>query len=362
MTLTIVFFIVGLVLLIIGAELLVRGAVWLAALMGISPVVIGLTVVAFGTSAPEMAVSAISAWTGNADIALGNVVGSNIFNILCILGLSAMVTPLIVNRQLVRVDVPLMLGISIAIYLLMLRGVLYRWECTLMFLGLCAYSYLQLKLGRAEPDPELEELAQQRVRPTAWRILLNVAFLLVGLGLLVAGSRMMVDSAVEVATYLGVSQTVIGLTIIAGGTSLPEVVTSLVAAIRGQRDIAVGNVVGSNVFNLLGVMGLAGMVSPQELVVPPSMINFDFPLMLAATAMCLPIFFTGGKIKRWEGALLFAYFIAYNTFLILRATEHDLLPRFNMVMIYFAAPLTLLALGTSVWYAINSKSQPSQTE
>jgi len=338
----ILLFIVGLIFLLLGAEFLVRGASRLAALMGISPLVIGLTVVAFGTSAPELAVSVKSAIAGQPGVALGNVVGSNIFNILFILGASAIVIPLVVSRQLIRFDVPLMVVLSCVVTLLCLNGTLSRLEGGLLVVGLMVYLVVLIRAGRVPEAGEGGDLPAQQGRAAIW--LRNGLYAIGGLVLLVLGSRWLVDSTVAFARHLGVSEVIVGLTIVAAGTSLPEVVTSIMAALRGERDIAVGNVVGSNIFNLMGVLGLAAVFSPEGMPVADSFARFDLPIMTAVAFACMPIFVTGGVISRREGFVLLAYYIAYTTYLILTATSHDALPAFNAAMLYFVLPLTLLTM------------------
>lgn len=264
----------GLAVLIAGAEMLVRGASRLAAAVGISPLVIGLTVVAFGTSSPEMAVSVQSALSGQAgaNIAMGNVIGSNIFNVLLILGLSAAIAPLIVAQQLVRLDVPIMIGVSVLVLLLALDGAIGRLDGLLLFAGVIAYTAFAIYQGRRESKVVEAEYAQEfSAKPRgAGQVLLNIAFVVVGLGLLVLGSNWFVDAAIAIARVLGVSELVIGLTIVAAGTSMPEVATSVMASLKGERDIAVGNVVGSNLFNLLAVLGLSALVAPAGVEVAPA--------------------------------------------------------------------------------------------
>lgn len=338
---------IGLILLTLGAEALVRGAARLATMLGISPLVVGLTVVAFGTSAPELAVSTQAAWVGNGGIAVGNIVGSNIFNVLFILGLAALVAPLVVNQQLVRLDVPLVIAASVLLLLFALDGVISRLEGGVLFAGIVAYTaYLLRQSRRQRPPqspPEVDELSQ--VRATGWRVWLsNLLFIGVGLLLLVLGARWLVDAAVEIARALGVSDLIIGLTIIAAGTSLPEAATSIMATLRGERDIAVGNIVGSNLFNILAVMGIAALVAPTPIEVPVPALVFDLPVMLAVAVAALPIFFTGQRISRGEGALFFGYYLAYTAYLVLQATGHAALATFEDAMLYFALPLTAIAL------------------
>jgi cation:H+ antiporter len=344
---TILLFVLGLAFLILGAEFLIRGASKIAAALGISPLIIGLTVVALGTSAPELAISINSAFTGQADIALGNVLGSNIFNILVILGLSALIIPLSVSKQLIRFDVPLMIGLSFAVLLLSLDQLLGRIDGFLLTSGLIIYivGLISYSLRRASYDKSIREDSEMESDSNGdlnW--VLNIFFVLAGLGLLILGSRWFVNSAVSFASYMGVSELIIGLTIVAAGTSMPEVVTSIIAAIRGQRDIAVGNAVGSNVFNILGVLGITSLVAPAGIPVSEAIIGFDIPLVIAVAIACLPIFFTAGTISRWEGALFLGYYIAYTFYLFFNATQHDLLPIFNNVMLYFIIPLTVITI------------------
>lgn len=340
-------FVAGLVFLIVGAEALVRGASRLAAALGITPLVVGLTVVALGTSSPELAVSTKAALSGQASIGLGNVVGSNIFNVLFILGLSALVAPLVVAQQLVRLDVPLMIVLSSIVLLLSLDGVLGRADGGFLVAGLAVYVWFLVRESRRERVEVTEEYAREFAVGSSRKIgaAVDVGLVVGGLALLVLGSRWLVDSASAFAMHLGVSELVVGLTIVAAGTSLPEVVTSIVAALRGERDIAVGNVVGSNIFNIMAVLGVASVVAPQGIDVSPAVVGFDIPVMIAVAVACLPIFFTGGAISRWEGALLLAYYAAYTLYVVLAASEHDALPRFSGIMLCFVIPLTAVTLA-----------------
>lgn len=343
----------GLVLLVLGAEWLVKGAARLAAGFGVAPLVIGLTVVAFGTSAPELAVSVSAAYSDSADIALGNVVGSNICNILLILGLSALIAPLVVHRQLVILDVPLMVGISVLVLLLGLDGAIGRIDGIVLFAGLLAYVFFlmrQSKKGGGAVAGELDEVLEEAAAPSSTAT--NGLLIVLGLLALVGGSKLFVGGAVTIAKLLGLSELVIGLTVIAVGTSLPEIATSVMAVARGQRDIAVGNAVGSNLFNLLSVLGIASMVAPHGITVPVAALHFDLPVMIAVAAACLPVFFSGHRIDRWEGGLFFGYYLLYTGYLVLHSTQHELLGPFSQTMSWFVLPLTavtLLAVGLNAW-------------
>ncbi|MGE5153600.1 MAG: calcium/sodium antiporter [Bdellovibrio bacteriovorus] len=334
----------GLVLLTAGAESLVRGASGIAARLGIPPLIVGLTVVAFGTSAPELAVSVAAAWSGQGDIALGNVVGSNIFNVLLILGISALIVPLAISSQLIRVDVPLMIGASILTLLFALDGRIGRIDGALLFTGLLFYIGFQIRQGMRERRAGTQGAGDDSSLPPAGPGWLDPVLVLGGLLVLVLGSRLLVTSAVSIAQALGVSELVIGLTIVAAGTSLPEVATSVIASLRGERDIAVGNVVGSNVFNLLGVLGLSSLVSPSGIGVAHQALQFDLPVMLAVAVACLPIFVTGREIARWEGGLFFAYYIAYTVYVVMAAMQHAALGAYAGAMLWFVLPLTAVTL------------------
>ena len=346
--LTLVLFIAGIVLLITGAELLVRGASRLAVAIGITPLVIGLTVVAFGTGSPELAVAVQASMSGQTDITVGNVVGSNIFNVLFILGISAVVAPLIVSQQLVRLDVPLMIIVSLAMLVMALDGEYTRLDGALLFAGGIGYTWLLIRISRRETakvHSEYEKAYGAPPSPDVGRWPMHVLLIIIGLALLIVGSDWLVGGAIEIARGLGVSPLIISLTIIAAGTSLPEVATSIVAGLRGERDIAVGNVVGSNLFNILVVLGASAMISPMPIHVPLPAVNFDIPVMLAAAMLCLPIFFVRYRIGRWEGALFLSYYVFYTLYLILKSSEHDALPEFSYVMVWFVLPFTILTIA-----------------
>ncbi|MFG0306741.1 MAG: calcium/sodium antiporter [Phycisphaerales bacterium JB040] len=340
---------VGLAVLVFAAELFVRGASSLASRLGVSALIVGLTVVAFGTSAPELAVSLSAVADNKPDLAVGNVVGSNIFNVLFILGLTALISPLVVHQKLVRVDVPLMIAASGILWLMCLDGRLGRAEGAALFAGIIGYSVLAVVLARRESAAVRAEYAEaDRATPTqpVWRL---VALLLGGLIGIVLGARWLVQGATGIATALGVSDLVIGLTIVAAGTSLPEVATSVVAALRGHRDIAVGNVVGSNIFNILCILGATGLLAPGGLPVPDGLLAFDLPVMFAVCVACLPVFAAGHDISRYEGAMLLLGYLAYTGYLVLDSTGHDHLTDIPAVTLWIALPLAAIGVvGASV--------------
>ncbi len=350
-------------MLTFGADFFVKGASKLAIKFGISPLVVGLTIVAAGTSAPELTVSVMSSLKGQADLAIGNVVGSNIFNVLFILGISALITPLTVSRQLIRIDVPIMILVSVLLLLFSLNGFLSFWECLAFMVGFCVYTVWIIRESRKESSKKSstegdEFEAEYGVKPED-TLPKSLVFLALGLVGLVVGSKFFVDGAIEIARIWGLSEVVIGLTIVAAGTSMPEVATSVVAAIRGEKDIAVGNVVGSNIFNILAVLGMSGIVNLKGLPVAESFTNFDTPFMVAVAFACLPIFFTKFVVERWEGFLFLFYYSCYTLFLVFKATQHDLLQPFSEAFYFFILPLSVLGVGLSTWKAMKSTKMVS---
>ena len=346
-------FVAGLAALVVGADTLVRGASKLALSFGLSPLVVGLTIVAFGTSAPEMAVSVDAVLGGQNDIAVGNVVGSNIFNVLFILGASALIVPLVVHIQLIRQEVPIMLGSSLLLVAFCLDGFVFLWEGIALLLALFAYTGFLVVQSRRQTAAEVKEYDKEihPSAPGAWdsSVWVQLALVIGGLALLVIGADWLVNAAVAFARAFGVSDLVIGLTIVAAGTSMPEVATSIAAALKGERDIAVGNVIGSNTFNVLGVVGLSGVAAGTSgLAIDPSVLRFDLWVMLAVSFACLPMFITGQEIGRWKGALFLFYYAAYVTYLILAAQQHRVIDIYSAAIIGFFIPLTIITLVV-VW-------------
>lgn len=340
--LVLAYLVAGLILLFVGAEALVRGASRLALGLGVKPLIVGLTIVALGTSSPETAISLQAALSGRGDMAVGNALGSNIANILLVLGLCAMIAPLHVSRQLIRLDVPVLLGTGALTYLLARNGQLGRAEGVVLLLGLVVYTaFLVVAAWREnhtarEPSDASSAKAPRRVR--------QLLLILIGLGLLIGGSKLLIEGAAELARAFGLSELVIGLTVVAVGTSLPELATSALAVWRGERDIAVGNAIGSCVYNLTLVLGSAALASPAGLSISPNALAFDFPVMLAVFAACLPIFFSGYRINRWEGLLFFAYYLAYCLYLVLFAVGLGALDLFRHAMTWYVLPLTAVTL------------------
>ena len=302
---------VGFAALLVGAELLVRGSSRIAAGLGVPPVVIGLTLVAYGTSAPEFAVSCAASLSGAGEIALGNVTGSNIANIGLILGLAALIRPLEVESTLVRREAPLLVLISVGVPLLFLGGMLERWAGVLLFAGGVGFTWWSMAAARSGADRP----AKQRLGASDW--LANLFFAGAGIAGLYLGGGWLTSGAVELAGRLGVGERLIGLTVVAVGTSLPELVTSLVAAVRGESDIAVGNIVGSNIFNLLFVLGGAAALAPFPVPVRWPGVWPDFIVALAFAALLWPFARSKRRLERWEGGVLLALYAAFVAFAVL---------------------------------------------
>lgn len=299
----------GLVALYFGAEWLVRGGASLAVRLGVTPLLVGLTVVAYGTSTPELIVSTMAAAKNQGDIAIGNAVGSNIFNIGVILGLTALICPMRVQLQLLKLDTPVMLGVALLFLAFFLDGNIQLWEA-LVFLGLIlVYTVVNIRVARREASAEVQkEFDSSMPRPlgSAWK---DLGFIVAGLSVLVLGSRLFVSGAVDLARMLEISDAVIGLTIVAAGTSLPELASSLMAAWRKQPDIAIGNVVGSNIYNILGILGVSGVVARP--LAGPGVGLIDTLFMISISIVLVAIAWTGFKLRRWEGALLLGVYGGY---------------------------------------------------
>lgn len=337
MFLAIILFLVGLVALLVGAKLFVLGAAQLALTLKISSLVVGLTIVSFGTSAPELGVSIAGAWKEKSNLIVGNIVGSNIFNILLVLGFCAIVTPLIVRKQLIWWDVPFMILSTLLFWLLVDNGQLGRIDGGILFAGMVVYFVFAFVFLKKQPPEEKHGVAHHPI----W---LQLVWIVIGLILLVVGSELLIINASKIALYLGISELLIGLTIVAVGTSLPELATSFIAALKKENDLAVGNVVGSNIFNLLGVMGITGLISPKPIMVPPKAVLFDMPVLVGISIASFPIFLTGHRISRWEGCIFLFYYFLYVLFLVLKAEYVYYLSYFTTAFFFFILPLTVLTI------------------
>ena len=354
----------GLVILVGGGELLVRGASSLAARWGLSPLVVGLTVVAVGTSAPEFAVTVQSVLRDQTDLAVGNVVGSNIVNVLLILGVAALILPLAVKEQLVRVDVPVMIVLSAGLLVFALDGTISPANALVLFALWLTHTIVIIVLSRRETvrarpgsrtaEPA-DETPEDRTTPPASPgpgVAMSAVLIAVGVALLVAGADILVTGSVNIATSLGLSGLVIGLTVVAVGTSLPELVTSLVAAVRGERDIAIGNVVGSCIANIGLVLAVPALFADGGIPVAAAAIALDIPLMVATAIVLVPIIFTGFTVERWEGGLFIALYAAYLAFLVLDATGHEALSGYTSTMMLFVLPLVVAGLIATLLYEV----------
>lgn len=340
----------GLVLLVVGGELLIRGATAIALTAGVSSLVIGLTVVAFGTSMPEMVVSIEASIAGSPEITLGNVVGSNIFNIFFVLGVCGIIAPLSVSAQVLRLDIPVMVGGAAAIYLFALNGALQRWQAVVLLGCLIAYTLFIIHKSRSETRRVKAEFAaaleSTQGRAKQIPLWLSIVFVIGGLLTLVLGARLLVTGAVALARTFGVADAVIGLTVVAAGTSLPEVAASAVATYRGERDIAIGNIVGSNTFNLLGILGVVPLIS-GNLPVSEQLRLVDLPWMLAASASCIPFLAIGLKFGWVEGLMFLLAYFAYLTLLVLASTGNPAHSVVEKIVFSIVLPL-LLSLGVLV--------------
>ncbi|MCK5717399.1 MAG: calcium/sodium antiporter [Thiomargarita sp.] len=340
---TLVFFAFGFVLLTVGADKLVDGSAALAEHLGISRLVVGLTIVAFGTSAPELAVNLQAAFLDKPDLALGNVVGSNILNILLVLGVAAIIIPLSVHKRVIKLEIPIMIAVSFLLFFLAFDGMLTHVDGIILTCGIVFYTLFTIKGSREEQNANKEG--------GNFHLYKQIGLILVGLVLLVLGSKWLVDGAIMIAHYYGISELIIGLTIVSIGTSLPELATVIIGSMKGEKDLVIGNVVGSNLFNILLVLGITSMISPLE--VPAMAITFDIPIMIAVAMLCLPILFTDYLIDRWEGGLFVAYYVAYTLFLFFTATEHAWLSGYTDIMMWFVLPFTVFTLIVSVlWQAV----------
>jgi cation:H+ antiporter len=311
----------GLVALIVGADALVRAGSGLASWLGIRPMMIGLTVVSLGTSVPELAVGIDAAVSGNPGLAVGNIVGTNLVNILLILGLSAVLVPIALDRATLRFDLPAMVAAAFLLGVLSIDGTLTRLDGIVLLLAGVAYTAGLVGLSRRETADPAEgpaaTVAGAADRPRPMR---HVMVLVVAIVVVVIGAELLVDGAVSSARSLGVSDAIIGLTIVAVGTSAPELVTTVVSTVRGNRDLAIGNLVGSSIYNIGAVLGLTVLVAPHGVPVPDEVLAADLGLLVLVTVAAVPVFVTAARISRVEGGLFVASYVGYMTWLLLTRT------------------------------------------
>lgn len=336
--------VVGICLLFGGGELFVQGSIALATILGIPQLVIGLTVVSLGTSAPELFVSLGSLLQGSDDLAVSNVVGSNIFNILVVLGSSAIILPLKVESRLIRRDVPILLAVSSAVWGMASTGEVTWQAGSALLIALLINTAWEVRTIKEESKPNPNSVTETN-RSHSYKLLNALIKLLLGIALLSFGSNLLVHGASNIAIYLGVSEVLIGLTIVSAGTSMPELITSLVATIRGRIDLAIGNVVGSSLLNQLLVLGSCAILSgPKGLKVEEILIQKDMPIMVLSTLACLPIFWTKGKISRMEGLSLLGAYILYLIDKILPYTYPSIHQIYRSIIIFLILPISLIII------------------
>ena len=317
-------FLAGLGALIVGAEVMVRGSARAASRLGISPIVVGLTVVSIGTSMPELAVGVVAASEGSGALAVGNIAGTNVVNMLFVLGLSALILPLAIEMRTLRFELPVMAGAAILLWVLAANGVLSRIDGLILVIGAIAYTFAVILASRRERQEAVAEFAESyppdATRTSGHRTLLHIGMMLAGIAVVVLGAEWLVDAAVGMAREFGVSDALIGLTVVAIGTSAPELVTTVVSTLRGERDIAVGNLLGSSIYNILLILGVTCLVPAHGLELTPALVRIDIPIMVGVTLACIPIFISGRRVGRFEGGAMVGAYVAYLVFLLATQT------------------------------------------
>jgi len=315
----VLWFLAGLGALVVGAEVMVRGGAKVASRFGISPIVIGLTVVSIGTSMPELAVGVVAAVEGNGALAVGNIAGTNVVNLLLVLGLSALLLPLALEMRTLRFELPVMAGAAVLLWLLVLDGVLTRIDGVVLTVGAVVYTLAVVRTARRESRDVTTEFTAAYPKPEA-RTALHILMTLAGIAIIVIGAERLVDGAVGMAREFNVSDALIGLTVVAIGTSAPELVTTVVSTLRGERDIAIGNLLGSSIYNILLILGITCLVPAHGLALPAQLVRIDIPIMVVATLICIPIFITGRRVSRVEGGAMVGAYVAFLAFLLMTQT------------------------------------------
>ncbi len=353
-------FAIGLVALLATGQLVVKTASRLGQRLGLGPTVIGMTIVAVGTSAPELAVVGQSLARDDTELAVGSLIGSNIANILLVLGAAAALGAITVGSRVVLIDVPVMIVASVVLLLFAADGTVARWESLALLAGAVAFTTWTIRAarnGRSDEPSVADQQGNQAAPPVAVAtgqttaggppIVASIAGLLVGIGGLAVAARFVVKGAEELATVLGLPELIVGLTVVALGTSAPEIATTLIAVAQGRRELAVGNAVGSNIFNILFVLGAPGLLWAGGIDVSQSAVRLDMPVMVAAAVACLPVLAWDHRLNRWEGVLFMTYYAAYVLFLVLDSSGHDA-SLFGLVMGAFVVPLTVVTLATVI--------------
>jgi cation:H+ antiporter len=313
---------VGLGALVAGAEVMTRGGTKIASRLGISPIVVGLTVVSIGTSTPELAIGVVAASEGSGALAVGNIAGANVINLLFVLGLSALILPVAIEMRTLRLELPVMAGAAILLWVLAADSVLSRVDGLILVTGAIAYTGAVIWAARRETREIADEFdeAYPTVATSGPRTALHVGMTLGGIAIIVVGAQLLVDAAVGMARAFDVSDALIGLTVVAIGTTAPELVTTVVSTLRGERDIAIGNLLGSSMYNVLLILGVTCLVPAHGLELPPALVRIDIPIMVAATLVCIPIFISGRRVGRIEGGAMVAAYVAFLAFLLLTQT------------------------------------------
>lgn len=332
-------FFIGLVSLVVGAKALVSGASAIGQRLRLSPLIIGLTIIAFGTSSPEIAVCSLAAYKGEGSIVIGNIVGSNIFNLLFVLALVAIIQPVIVHRRLLFWDVPIMIFASLLLWAFSTFGAISRPEGFLLFFGICCYIFFAFRMLKED-----EVIKPKEVKHAIW---LQIIWVIIGLALLSFGSDFLITGVQQMAQSWNVSSLFLGLTLVAIGTSLPEVATTIVCLCKREGEMALGSLIGSNIFNIFAVGGISAIVRP--FAVSAQAMDFDIPVMFATALATLPIAITGHKISRWEGVLFLAYYALYFAYVVMAAIKTPFLPFFQTAFFAFIAPLTIVTLIIALW-------------
>jgi cation:H+ antiporter len=317
-------FLAGLGALVVGAEVMVRGSARAASRLGISPIVVGLTVVSIGTSMPELAVGVVAASEGSGALAVGNIAGTNVVNMLFVLGLSALILPLAIEMRTLRFELPVMAAAAILLWVLAANGVLSRVDGLILVIGAIAYTVAVIRASRRERREAVAEFAEaypaDGTRTNGHRTVLDIGMMIAGIAVVVLGAEWLVDAAVGMAREFGVSDALIGLTVVAIGTSAPELVTTVVSTLRGERDIAVGNLLGSSIYNILLILGVTCLVPAHGLELTPALVRIDIPIMVGVTLACIPIFISGRRVGRFEGGAMVGAYVAYLAFLLATQT------------------------------------------
>ncbi len=346
-------FILGLALLLGGAELFVMSALGLAKLTGGSRLLIGMTIVAFGTSAPELAIGVIGVLEQHADIGLGNIIGSNIFNILFVLGLASLISPLYVDLRVILRDIPILFGISVTFFLMTLDHAIHNYEAIILFAILAGYFVYLFRYSSERSNVIAPELKEPEAEPfTAMMLAKKSVFILIAIAMLTIGSHWLVSGTARIAANFGISELVISLTLVALGTSLPEIATSVVAVRKKEYEMLFGNIIGSCIFNIIAVPVAMALLYSEPLSIDSEIINLDLPVMMVSVIACLPIFISDRRMSRFEGILFLVYYFAYIFVLYLKEFSGSILTEYKTIILTLIVPMTAITLVVVTYRAI----------